>query len=249
MDRCEASRGGSPPHHILISISTPAASDSRISASTVFVDGSMMSISRLCVRISNCSRPSLCTKGPRMTVYFSIRVGNGTGPAMSAPVRCAVSTICSADWSSSLWSYALSRMRMRCLAIVRSAQRRDHAGADGVPALADGEALALLDGDRRDQLDIDVDVVAGHDHLNARRHRDRAGDIGRAQVELRAIAGVERRVTAALLLGEDQHLGLELRAGLDAAGLGHHLAALQLLALDAAQEEPDVVAGLPLVEG
>ena len=42
---------------------------------------------------------------------------NGTGPAMSAPVRCAVSTICSADASSSLWSYALRRMRMRCLAI------------------------------------------------------------------------------------------------------------------------------------
>src|SRR5918992_3079706 len=107
-------------HHILISMSTPAASDSRISASTVFVDGSMMSIRRLWVRISNCSRPSLWTKGPRMTVYFSIRVGSGTGPATSAPVRCAVSTICSADWSSSLWSYALSRMRMRCLAITAS---------------------------------------------------------------------------------------------------------------------------------
>src|SRR5579859_1821969 len=111
-------RGGRGPRgYILISISTPAASDSRISASTVFVDGSMMSIRRLCVRISNCSRPSLCTNGPRMTVYFSIRVGSGTGPATSAPVRCAVSTICSADWSSNLWSYALSRMRMRCLAI------------------------------------------------------------------------------------------------------------------------------------
>ena len=45
--------------HILISISTPAASDSRISASTVLVDGSMMSMRRLWVRISNCSRPSL----------------------------------------------------------------------------------------------------------------------------------------------------------------------------------------------
>ena len=56
-----------------------------MSASTVFVDGSMMSISRLCVRISNCSRPSLWTNGPRMTVYFSMRVGSGTGPAMSAP--------------------------------------------------------------------------------------------------------------------------------------------------------------------
>src|SRR6188508_1086463 len=178
--------------HILISMSTPAASDSRISASTVFVDGSMMSMRRLCVRISNCSRPSLCTNGPRMTVYFSIRVGSGTGPATSAPVRCAVSTICSADWSSSLWSYALSRMRMRCLAMRLAEDLGDDAGADGVAALANREALPLLD--------VDVDVVARHDHLDARGQDDRARDIGRPQVELRPVAGVERRVAAALLL-------------------------------------------------
>ena len=37
--------------------------------------------------------------GLRMTVNFSIRVGSGTGPATTAPVRSAVSTICCADWS------------------------------------------------------------------------------------------------------------------------------------------------------
>ena len=42
--------------------------------------------------------------GERMTVNFSIRVGSGTGPTTSAPVRWAVSTICAADWSSSRWS-------------------------------------------------------------------------------------------------------------------------------------------------
>jgi hypothetical protein len=31
--------------------------------------------------------------GERMTVNFSIRVGSGTGPTTSAPVRWAVSTI------------------------------------------------------------------------------------------------------------------------------------------------------------
>ena len=35
--------------------------------------------------------------GDRMTVNFSIRVGSGTGPTTSAPVRCAVSTIWAAD--------------------------------------------------------------------------------------------------------------------------------------------------------
>ena len=56
-----------------------------------------MSTSRLWVRISNCSRLSLSMNGERMTVNFSIRVGSGTGPTTSAPVRWAVSTICAAD--------------------------------------------------------------------------------------------------------------------------------------------------------
>src|SRR5436190_2029493 len=84
-------------HHILISMSTPAARDSRMRASTVFEDGSRMSTSRLWVRISNCSRLSLSMNGERRTVNFSIRVGSGTGPTTSAPVRWAVSTICAAD--------------------------------------------------------------------------------------------------------------------------------------------------------
>ena len=103
----------------------------------------MMSISRLWVRISNCSRASLWTNGPRMTVYFSIRVGSGTGPATAAPVRCAVSTICSADWSSSLWSYAFKSDADALLGhgVLADVDLGDHAGADGVAALADGEAL------------------------------------------------------------------------------------------------------------
>jgi hypothetical protein len=53
---------------------------------------------------------------------------------------------------------------------------------------------------------------------------------------------------AALLLGQDVDLGLERGMGLDRAGLGHDLAALDLLALDAPQQEPDVVPGAALVE-
>src|SRR5689334_4683480 len=86
----------------------------------------------------------------------------------------------------------------------------DDSGADGPSALADGEPQALLHRDRSDQLDGDLHVVAGHDHLDARRQLRRAGHVGGPEVELRTIAVEERRVTAALLLLEDIHLALEL---------------------------------------
>jgi hypothetical protein len=51
-------------------MSTPAGSCRRISVSTVRDVGLRMSMSRLCVRISNCSRESLSMNGERMTVNF-----------------------------------------------------------------------------------------------------------------------------------------------------------------------------------
>src|SRR5581483_3040360 len=65
---------------------------------------------------------------------------------------------------------------------------------------------------------------------------------------LRPVAGEERRVPSALVLREDVDLGLELLVRGDRAGLAEHLAALDLLALDAAEEAADVVAGDALVE-
>src|SRR6266404_5217456 len=88
----------------LISTSTPGGRSSFISASTVSGVGSRMSISRLCVRISNCSRDFLSTCGDRKTVQRLMLVGRGIGPATSAPVRFAVSTISRVDWSRILWS-------------------------------------------------------------------------------------------------------------------------------------------------
>src|SRR6185437_5491915 len=104
----------------LISMSTPAGRSRRISESTVLGVGSRMSISRLCVRISKCSRESLYLCGERMTQYTFFSVGNGTGPATRAPVRVTVSTIFRAELSMTSWSYALSRMRIFCPAIVAS---------------------------------------------------------------------------------------------------------------------------------
>src|SRR2546423_354308 len=206
-------------------------------------------------------------KGLLMTVNFSMRVGSGTGPVTVDPVRCAVSTICAADWSMSLWSYALSRIRIRCFAITwppSGGQRmneheqtewsfllddlRADARADGLAALADGEAKALFEGDRGDERDREVRVVTGHDHLDPRLELRGAGHVGGADVELRAVAIEERGVPAALFLGEDVDLGLELGVRLDAPGLGDDLAPFDVLALDPSEEEADVVAGLALVQ-
>src|ERR1700737_3484257 len=119
-----------------------------------------------------------------------------------------------------------------------------HAGADRAAALADGEAHLLFDGNRRDELDLHGDVVARHHHLGALGQLDLSGHVRGPDVELRTVTLEERRVPAALLLGQDVDLRLELRVRLDRAGLGQHLAALDLLALDAAQQAADVVAGL-----
>src|ERR1700682_830288 len=119
-----------------------------------------------------------------------------------------------------------------------------HARADRPAALADGEAHLLFDGDRGDQLDLHGDVVAGHHHLGALWQLDLTGHVRGPHVELRAVALEERGVPTALFLGEDVDLRLELGVRLDGAGLGQHLAALDVLALDAAQQAADVVAGL-----
>src|SRR4051794_19622949 len=74
-----------------------------------------MSINRLCVRISNCSRDLRSMCGLRNTVYRSMRVGSGIGPFTTAPVRLAVSTISWAVRSSTSWSNASIRMRIRSL--------------------------------------------------------------------------------------------------------------------------------------
>src|SRR4051794_5644230 len=124
----------------------------------------------------------------------------------------------------------------------------DGAGTDGPATLADGEALAELDGDRGDELDAHLDVVAGHDHLGPLGQADGPRHVGRPQGELRPVAVVEGGMAAALLLRQDVDLRRELGVGLDRAGLGQDLATLDLVALDAPDETADVVAGLTLVE-
>src|SRR4051794_14150974 len=139
--------------------------------------------------------------------------------------------------------------RASTLAIALLGDRDDGPGADGPATLADGEALAGLEGDRGDELDLHLDVVTGHDHLGPIGQPDRACDVGRAEVELGPVAVVEGGMAAALLLGQDVDLGRELGVRLDRAWFGQDLTALDVVALDAPQKTADVVAGLALVEG
>src|SRR5437868_14633044 len=88
---------------------------------------------------------------------------------------------------------------------------RDDAGADGLAALADGEAKPLLHRDRRDERHHHLHVVPGHHHLGALRKLNRARHVRRAEVELRPVVVEKRRVPPAFLLGEHVHLALELR--------------------------------------
>src|SRR5690242_6059326 len=125
---------------------------------------------------------------------------------------------------------------------------RDNPRAYRTAAFADREPEARVHGDRSDQLDRQVHVVARHHHLGALGENDLAGDVRRPEVELRTIVGEERRVTAALVLRQDVHFGREVGVRRDRAGLGQNLAALDVLTADAAQKRADVVARLALIE-
>src|SRR2546425_401605 len=97
VDRATQQMGHYRQPHVLISMSTPAGISSFSSASMVDALDRVMSIRRLWMRISNCSRDFLSTWGLRSTVYTVFLVGNGTGPEVTAPVRRAVRTMSDAD--------------------------------------------------------------------------------------------------------------------------------------------------------
>src|SRR5437879_2700717 len=105
----------------------------------------------------------------------------------------------------------------------------DGTGTDRAPPLTDGKATALFQRHRRVQLDRDRDVVARHDHLDAFGQDDLPRHIGGADVELRPVAIEEGGVAPALFLRQDIDLRMKLAVRLDAARLGQHLPALDLV--------------------
>src|ERR1019366_2354971 len=131
----------------------------------------------------------------------------------------------------------------------------DDAGTDGTTAFTDGEAEAFVHGDGAlgKQLDGDLDVNAWHAHfrlvaVRARQRGNGTGDVGRTEIELRTIAGEERRVASTFFFRQHVDVRFELRVRRDRTGLGQDLAALDFLPFEAADQYAGVIAGDALVE-
>src|SRR5690606_33937661 len=116
-----------------------------------------------------------------------------------------------------------------------------HAGANGAAAFADGEAQTFFHGDRSNQGDGHLDVVARHHHLHAFRQLDVTGHVGGTEVELRTVALEERGVTTTFFLAQHVHYAFEPRVRLDGARLRQKLPAVHVFALGAAQQHANVV--------
>src|SRR5258705_7083083 len=121
-------------------------------------------------------------------------------------------------------------------------------GTHSTTALTNGEAELLFHRDRGDQLDRHLRVVARHHHLHTTRQLHISRDVGGAEVELRPVAFEERGVPSAFFFIQDVDFGLELGVRLDRAGFRQHHPALDLILLDAAQQQPDVVTRLAVVQ-
>ena len=84
------------------------------------------------------------------------------------------------------------------------------AGADGAATLTDREAETIFHSDGLNQLNHHVGGVAGHHHRLVFGKGDDTGHVSRTEVELRAVVGLERVVTPALLLLEAVSDALEV---------------------------------------
>src|SRR5690606_17838939 len=101
---------------------------------------------------------------------------------------------------------------------------------------------------RRDQLNRQLNVVAGHHHLRPLRQRHDTRNVRRPEVELRTIVLEERRMTTALLLRQDVRLSLKLLVRLHRARLAKNLTTLNSVLVNAAQQAANVVASLALIQ-
>src|SRR4051794_36976096 len=121
---------------------------------------------------------------------------------------------------------------------------RYHSRADRSPTFADGKADAIVHRDRLVQLNGHLYVVAGHAHLRADEVRC-AGHVGSSEVKLGSVTAEKRRVSSAFFLRQAVHLALELRVRRDRARLREHLTALNVFALQSAEQTANVIASTP----
>ena len=122
------------------------------------------------------------------------------------------------------------------------------AGTYGTSTFADGELETFVKGYRSDELNIDLDVVAWHNHLDSFRKADLTGNVKSTDEELRTILVVEWSVTSTLFLLEDVDLSLEVLVRSDGTRLGDDFATLNFLLVDTAEEKTYIVSGLTLIE-
>src|SRR3954470_3252921 len=125
---------------------------------------------------------------------------------------------------------------------------RNRTGTDRAAAFADSEAKPLFHGDRGDQLDLHLDVVARHDHLDTGRQMCNTCHVSCSEVELRAIACKERCVASALFLCQHICLCLELRVRCDRTRFRDDLSTLDLFSFNTTQQQSNVVACHTAVE-
>ena len=100
-----------------------------------------------------------------------------------------------------------------------------------------------------DQLNVHINVVAGHAHLSAFGQGDDAGHVSGTEVELRTVVREEGGVTAAFVLGQNVDLRLEDLVGMDRTGLSQNLATLDLGTINTTQQSADVIASLSELQG
>src|SRR5690554_2878223 len=124
----------------------------------------------------------------------------------------------------------------------------NHAGTNGTATFANREAQTFFHGDRSDQGNVQLDVVARHDHFHTFGQFARTGHVSGTEVELRAIAFEERSVTTAFILAQHVHFSFELGVRLDGARLGQNLTALNVFTLGTAQQNTNVLTGTTFVE-
>src|SRR5438552_1244320 len=124
----------------------------------------------------------------------------------------------------------------------------DATRADSFSSFADGKANRFFHRDRRDQLDFNRDVVAGHDHFHAFGQFDRASNVRGAKIKLWPIIREERRVTSTFLLAQHVNFRLKLLVRRNRSRLGDNLAAFDILLLQSTQQNAHVIARARFIE-
>src|SRR5699024_1239414 len=183
------------------------------------------------------SAPEQCREPARNRGLETLAPGRSTNRAASRPPRIAQ------PHQNAIFDFGALSWGPKLLSDVG-----DLTSTDGPATLADREPQTLVHGDRLNQLDTDLRVVARHHHFRPLREADNTGHVSRTEVELRPVVVEERRVPATLVLGQDVDGTVELRVGGGGTRLDDDLTTFHVVALDAAQQQADVVARLTGVE-